>query len=105
MPDREKLAAILRKTEINKINGHSVLAEVCFTPNVFERMADHLIANGVVVREKGEWIEHFRSYGTPECPVCGWRIPYSEDSDLDARNFCPNCGADMRKGEPNHDNK
>ena len=53
MTDREALSAILRKTEINKINGHSVLAEICFTQNVFERMADHLIANGVVVQR---WI-------------------------------------------------
>lgn len=47
--DRKKLIALLRETEINKINGHVALAETCFTPVVFEKMADHLIANGVKI--------------------------------------------------------
>ena len=46
---REKLVEMLKKTEINKINGHTALAEVCFTPNVFENMATNLLANGVTV--------------------------------------------------------
>lgn len=49
MTDREKLIALLKGTEINRINGHAALAETCFTPNVFEKMADHLIANGVEI--------------------------------------------------------
>lgn len=47
-------------------------------------LADHLLANGVVVREKGEWTVDGL------CSVCGCDIPVMED------NFCPNCGADMR---------
>lgn len=43
----------------------------------------------------GEWIPQLFSYGTHKCSRCGWRIPYSEDSTLDARNYCPNCGAKM----------
>ena len=65
--------------------------------------ADHLLANGVVVREKGEWTEHqHTSYDdmreedviwfTYACSVCGGEVM----SDYD---FCPNCGADMRKVE------
>ena len=53
MNDREKLIELLKKTEITKINGHSALAETCFTPHVFENMADHLLANGVTVQR---WI-------------------------------------------------
>ena len=49
MTDREKLIELLRGTEINRINGHVALAEICFTPNVFEKFADHLIANGVEI--------------------------------------------------------
>lgn len=41
------------------------------------------------------WEYSFGSYSTPKCSCCGWRIPYSEDSVLDARNYCPNCGAKM----------
>lgn len=43
----------------------------------------------------GRWILYIYSYGLPRCSCCGWCIPYSEDSTLDARNYCPNCGAMM----------
>lgn len=45
-----------------------------------------------------EWGPAIGSYGTPYCKRCGWRMPYSEDSNLDARNYCPNCGAKMEGG-------
>ena len=66
-----------------------------------DKFADHLIANGVVVREKGEWMPALLPSGVQiedevyatlwECPVCSVMDFYY--------NFCPNCGADMRKGE------
>lgn len=43
----------------------------------------------------GQWEYSFGSYCTTKCSCCGWHIPYSEDSRLDARNFCPACGAIM----------
>lgn len=43
----------------------------------------------------GRWIFNMCSYGTPKCSICGWSMPYSEDSFLDARNYCPHCGALM----------
>ena len=46
---REKLIDLLKKTPITDINGHIGLAEVCFMPHVFEKMARHLIANGVTI--------------------------------------------------------
>ena len=49
MDIRKKLVELLKKTEINKINGHAALAETCFTPKVFENMATNLIAHGVTV--------------------------------------------------------
>lgn len=45
----EKLVELLRKTEINVVDGHSVLAEICFVPSVFTKMADQLIAGGATV--------------------------------------------------------
>lgn len=46
----------------------------------------------------GQWETTLGSYCTPHCTNCGWHIPYSEDSVLDARNYCPNCGAKMDGG-------
>lgn len=51
MDVKERLAELLKQTKINKINGHTVLAEACFTPNVFENMANNLIAHGVTMQE------------------------------------------------------
>ena len=110
MTDREKLIWLLRdgleKWQFDLDFGRG-------------EFADFLLANGVVVREKGEWdIKHrhhggFRRYtglddfgeehtitvdersecDEPYCPKCGkW-------NESVWRNFCPNCGADMRKGE------
>ena len=95
MTDREKLIALIQAS----VNG-------CDTYWA-ERIADHLIANGVVVREKGEWVgwhgdrlvgedeygmNIYRHYHYHSCRKCGRRTAVRE-------NFCPNCGADMRKGE------
>ena len=41
-------------------------------------------------RPQGEWIE-LRSYDY-KCSICG-------DSFMDKSNYCPDCGADMRKGD------
>ena len=46
----------------------------------------------------GRWEYSFGSYSTPKCSCCGWCIPYSEDSRLDARNYCPSCGEKMDGG-------
>ena len=42
----------------------------------------------------GEWVsEYINRYGHPChcCSVCGFKASYQD------KNFCPNCGADMRK--------
>ena len=92
MTDREKLIALIVKSRL---------------VDEPEDLADHLIANGVVVREKGEWVgwhgdrrvgddeygmSIYRHYHYFSCRKCGRRTAVKE-------NFCPNCGADMRKGE------
>ena len=70
-------------------------------------LANHLLSSGVAVREKGEWVgwhgdrrvgddeygmSIYRHYHYFSCRKCGRRTAVKE-------NFCPNCGADMRKGE------
>ena len=53
---------------------------------------DHLIANGVTVREKGEWKweERNRSFW--------WRCSVCDCTPDGISDFCPACGADMRQG-------
>jgi len=85
MTDREKLIELMEQAYYCSI----------------EELADHLIANGVVVREKGEWEPVFDRWGDHRegevyapmwrCPVCGEENFYS--------SFCPNWGADMRGRE------
>jgi hypothetical protein len=90
MNDREKLIALLKENTIPEYWA--------------EMIADHLIASGVAVREKGEWIED-GYYGNPfVCSYCGHEGCYSGnygDKDYYPTNFCPNCGADMRAEEQN----
>ena len=75
--------------------------------------ADHLISNGVTVRERGRWV---RAGGDLHysgvlycCSVCNKRhfvngrhalVTLSYHDELfRTPNFCPNCGADMRGEE------
>ena len=46
-------------------------------------------------RPHGEWEIYFNSSGTlmRKCTRCGHEF----NQNSDAQNFCPNCGADMRK--------
>lgn len=62
-------------------------------------LLERLLANGVVVREKGEW-EIIRDDADNElmrCPVCREEFYDGENDTVDhTPNFCPNCGSDMR---------
>lgn len=61
----------------------------------------HLIANGVVIREKGEWVRVKTDYGVKyECSRCKGHVDvntYEDGTADEPPDFCPNCGADMRK--------
>ena len=99
---RETLIALIRNTYVSipPLTYRAVMDDTAAAV-----IADHLLANGVVVREKGEWepvkynahCSCGKSYGTYhyECQVCH-RVFYAQPYGL---NFCPICGADMRKGE------
>ena len=54
----------------------------------------------------GEWLDFFGDYSTAECDQCAECYEVSPDSEpkkeyfeafKQCYNFCPNCGADMRK--------
>lgn len=61
--------------------------------------AEALIANGVTIRERGEW-----RFGTQNgqkgyyCTKCGAGFAHSPNAEWIAKShkFCPECGADMR---------
>lgn len=67
----------------NKISKDKLLSILNNTPTV-------------EMRESGEWIK-LNSDNTElcECSVCHEKYKLYEEHVLD-RNFCPNCGADMR---------
>ena len=48
---------------------------------------------------KGKWIDRFG--GEYRCSECGAKISEDDITDTPIRsfNFCPFCGADMRKGD------
>ena len=91
MNDREKLIELLENSP-----------SLDTTYGDYELDADWLIANGVVVREKGEWDTVFyERNGTLSsyshlCPKCKY---FYRDIRFKGHDFCPNCGAYMRKGE------
>lgn len=93
MTDREKLIEI-RKSVSCKKGGCRFCDYSKYEHCMEELLVDHLLANGVVVREKGEWVyDHWCEFKCSKCGALSKTEPRGEE------NFCPNCGADMRKGE------
>ena len=85
MTDRERLIEILRKP----IFPHELADQT-------EAVADYLLDNGIVIREKGDWHYEEDEYGTYfECTICGCQNQ-NYDADEGRTDFCPWCGADMR---------
>ena len=63
-------------------------------PSPAASIANHLIANGVVMQEHGKWVWQM---GAPRCSICWNMLPnYSYDNDVSTTDFCPCCGAYMR---------
>ena len=79
------------------------IANVTFDTEKLKELTDGIverIKNGEIVlqdeRLKGEWISNYQGESFinrgRHCSLCGKVAEFSE-------NFCPNCGADMRKDE------
>ena len=101
MTDREKLIALLVQGCREERGEDDIpCCEESFCKDnhtsCYGETADYLLAHGVVVREKGEWL--MNRDGSCTCKRC--RRTTKDAWDFDRwMNFCPNCGADMRKGE------
>jgi hypothetical protein len=52
-------------------------------------------------RIKGHWIEHDDCLTACECSVCHEKYALYEE-DVFGRNYCPNCGANMRGEQDEH---
>lgn len=101
MTDREKLIALLDEARAKR--GEICYAHTDCNSCVFGEdgencgdamIADHLITNGVVVREKGEWVDDPEIWRCDKC--LEWLDIVQGTADM---NYCPHCGADMREGE------
>ena len=59
---------------------------------------DFINKSDYVKRKRGKWIPTpwFIVHDCDKCSVCGRKMHYGRNY-----NFCPNCGADMRKEENN----
>ena len=93
MPDREKLIELLDgfNRDLSKYAGDPKFFVV--DDNI--ELADHLIANGVTVRERGRWESVAGVDCLYKCSVCNeWQFIPEEHFA-----YCPYCGADMRGEE------
>lgn len=108
---REKLVELLcyNACPLNEFTGCAGCGYMEVEDCRASAMADYLLANGVTIREKGEWLGEGDGYADGEivydvwyCSECDHCIDDGTDDPALLPNFCPNCGADMRgKGDIN----
>ena len=82
MTDRDRLIELLENCE-----HISYLDSVYDLPNIYNLVADHLLANGVVVQKQGEWQDNHN--GTYACSICGGRAS--------KMSYCGKCGAKLKE--------
>ena len=106
MDVREKLVELLSNIYFLMIDGPDTIGEYTI-PNKFkEKIADHLIANGVTVQECGYWVSLTDCANAGVyCSVCHKKV-YKEDYAWCNRknklrsDYCPHCGAKMTPQPP-----
>ena len=91
MTDKERLVELLESGQNLCKRPCSECPAVAHNPLTCDLhlLADHLIANGVVVQKQGEWIEDGYCDLPCVCSVCG--------CGPTERMFCGSCGAKMVK--------
>lgn len=64
---------------------------------IAEKIADHLIANGVTIRQHGEWIGISGVKGIYDDFYCSFCKQFTEERNPNRLgDFCSFCGSDMR---------
>lgn len=94
--DREKLINWIRSIYVSN-PPYTYKATVDDTADAV--IADYLITNGVVVREKGEWV--FEEVYPGVVSLNGYMCSKCRKNTAKKTDFCPNCGADMRGDKKN----
>ena len=62
----------------------------------FEYVCEMIDDAPTIEERKGKWINNI--HDIPICDQCGYMTPYDRAiDDYEYGNYCPNCGADMRK--------
>ena len=88
---REELITFIGTFECPSLEAVEMAIEALQAPPITQRRMYQLgYKQAQKDRLKGEWIDCDWSI---KCSECGYSMPWA------VRNFCPNCGADMRGGE------
>jgi len=81
--------------DITGVDNKTILE--CYKKEFTEESIEKILA---ALRPHGKWIKHEWGY---VCSVCGESNDYAYDNNIHKfiDNYCPNCGADMRKEADN----
>ena len=93
MTDRNKLIEILEKSFAEQHEKRGLLTA--------QHTAEHLLANGVIVQQQGEWKikRDDCDFEYMMCSCCKEEF-FPEGCVVEITpNFCPNCGAKMKERE------
>lgn len=76
-------------------NGNYINVENLSLAEIYHRGYQDGAEDGLQdIRPKGEWLHPYITDIACECSNCHMQMPIT-----DYFNFCPNCSADMRKGD------
>ena len=101
--DADAFKKVLSEYEMKHDKRRSFDDYSCGAANAYEHAGDLLNEAPTVDRPRGEWTRSELGY---KCSACENIIPHcfmptisvlTKDAQYD---FCPNCGADMRGGDP-----
>lgn len=79
------------------IDADAFIAKLNHVPMVQEAIRKAMDTMPTIEERKtGKWINNI--HDIPICDQCGYMTPYDRAiDDYEYGNYCPNCGADMRK--------
>lgn len=88
-----------REEAIERIKRHMIVHQIGAYPHIklAEALSMAIAALQEPERKKGHWTTELKedTDSLLRCSVCGYPVSYFGGRT----DFCPNCGADMRKGE------